>query len=581
MTTIVTRTAKGAALTWAEADQNFTNLNSAKLESLSQDTTPSLGGNLDTGSRTISSSTGNVIIDDVAQTNALLLNINAGLTSDAVGKIVYDSAFGSLTYRVAGNNVTVPIGQREVQQIYNGTGVTLQKGQIVYIAGSQGNNLTVQLASASSEATSTKTIGMVSETILNGATGFITTNGIADKIDTSLYTQGTALWLSATSGLFTDTRPTAPDHAVFIGWVIRSHATTGSIYVHVQNGYELEELHNVLITTPSSNQVLKYDGAKWVNSAETDPVFSASPSFGITGTNITNWNTAYGWGNHATAGYQSSLVSGTNIKTINSTSLLGSGDIAVQPTLVSGTNIKTVNGSTLLGSGNIVVSSGTGLGSLTAYKADGTQDDLPVNATTSLNQLTINQELLYNKAALIAIDTTGNYGWRDITSDINVKGSGTNSPTWGVVRNGINAFLFDSSTMNECWFNFHINHDYALGTPIYLHAHWVNPSTSTGVVRFGFEYTIAKGHQQEVFPASTTIYVEQACTGQYYHHVAEISTGITSASLEPDAIVMVRLFRDASHVNDTNTNAIAIIASDIHYQANRFATKNKAPAFNV
>lgn len=52
---------------------------------------------------------------------------------------------------------------------------------------------------------------------------------------------------------------------------------------------------------------------------------------------------------------QPSLVSGTNIKTINSASLLGSGDLTVQASLVSGTNIKTVNGSSLLGAGNVVV----------------------------------------------------------------------------------------------------------------------------------------------------------------------------------------------------------------------------------
>lgn len=50
---------------------------------------------------------------------------------------------------------------------------------------------------------------------------------------------------------------------------------------------------------------------------------------------------------------QAQLVSGTNIKTVNSTSLLGSGNIAVQSTLVSGTNIKTVNSTSLLGSGDI------------------------------------------------------------------------------------------------------------------------------------------------------------------------------------------------------------------------------------
>tara|TARA_R110000822_G_scaffold36734_15_gene103259 strand:- start:5267 stop:6541 length:1275 start_codon:yes stop_codon:yes gene_type:complete len=36
---------------------------------------------------------------------------------------------------------------------------------------------------------------------------------------------------------------------------------------------------------------------------ETDPIFIASPAFGITGTNRTNWSQAYAWGNHASAGY--------------------------------------------------------------------------------------------------------------------------------------------------------------------------------------------------------------------------------------------------------------------------------------
>jgi hypothetical protein len=67
---------------------------------------------------------------------------------------------------------------------------------------------------------------------------------------------------------------------------------------------------------------------------------------------------------------QDTLVSGTNIKTVNSTSLLGSGDVAVQATLVSGTNIKTVNSTSLLGSGNISVAPASGIDA-TAI-ADGT-----------------------------------------------------------------------------------------------------------------------------------------------------------------------------------------------------------------
>ncbi len=52
---------------------------------------------------------------------------------------------------------------------------------------------------------------------------------------------------------------------------------------------------------------------------------------------------------------QDALVSGTNIKSVNSNSLLGSGNVQVQETLVSATNIKTVNGNSLLGSGNLAI----------------------------------------------------------------------------------------------------------------------------------------------------------------------------------------------------------------------------------
>ena len=95
---------------------------------------------------------------------------------------------------------------------------------------------------------------------------------------------------------------------------------------------------------PTKVSDLTNDAGYITGYTETDPVFTASAAHGISSTDITNWN-----------GKQAALVSGTNIKTINSTSLLGSGNIAVQPTLVSGTNIKTINNNSLLGSGNISI----------------------------------------------------------------------------------------------------------------------------------------------------------------------------------------------------------------------------------
>lgn len=77
---------------------------------------------------------------------------------------------------------------------------------------------------------------------------------------------------------------------------------------------------------------------------------------------------------------QDALVSGTNLKTVNSTSLLGSGNVSVQPTLVSGTNIKTINNESLLGSGNISIQGGSGSGDNHVYNQS--RNALVISSTT-------------------------------------------------------------------------------------------------------------------------------------------------------------------------------------------------------
>lgn len=88
-------------------------------------------------------------------------------------------------------------------------------------------------------------------------------------------------------------------------------------------------------------------------------LFSANfgdQSIGLKGTNSNGTDT---W-EFSVVDLQERLNSGTNIKTVNNNSLLGSGNVSVQPTLVSGTNIKTINNESLLGSGNITVGGGGG-----------------------------------------------------------------------------------------------------------------------------------------------------------------------------------------------------------------------------
>jgi hypothetical protein len=270
MTTIVTRQGKGSPLTWVEADANFTNLNSAKLESLSQDLNPSLGGNLEVGSHTIHSATGNVVVDDTLSAYALQIDI-AQTIAPAVGQLSWDAANGTLQLGLLGGNVNLQIGQESVMYVYNASGSTLVDGEIVYVTGAQGNTLSVTRATAATEVGSSVTIGMVTEPIAAGGSGFITTNGLVNGLNTSGLTEGTAVWLSTTPGAYTVSKPTAPNQGVLVGYVVRAHATVGSIFVHIQNGYEIDELHNVLVTSVANGDVLKYDSTTgvWKNIPQT------------------------------------------------------------------------------------------------------------------------------------------------------------------------------------------------------------------------------------------------------------------------------------------------------------------------
>ena len=184
------------------------------------------------------------------------------------------------------------------------------------------------------------------------------------------------------------------------------------------------------------------------------------------------------------------------------------------------------------------------------------------------------------------ITVAGGLGWRDLVSEVIIKGTGAQDPTWGTFRNGLSGYLFSATAINETQHRFHIDHDYAVGTALYPHVHWSPITTGTGVVRWGFEYSLAKGHQQvsgSTFPATTTVYVEQTIStnSQYMHFVAEVSTpnAISDVNLEVDSVILMRVFRDASHVNDTYTGQAFAFMVDLHYQTARFATKNKAPNF--
>ena len=152
--------------------------------------------------------------------------------------------------------------------VRNSTGATLTKGQIVYLSGATGNRPNAVLSQANTEATSSKTIGWVFANINNNSDGYVAVSGSAHDLDTSAFTAGDLLWLSPTvAGGITSTIPVQPNHAVFIGYCARSHPNQGRIVFKIQNGFELQELHNVLINSPQNNEALIYESltSLWKN----------------------------------------------------------------------------------------------------------------------------------------------------------------------------------------------------------------------------------------------------------------------------------------------------------------------------
>lgn len=186
-------------------------------------------------------------------------------------------------------------------------------------------------------------------------------------------------------------------------------------------------------------------------------------------------------------------------------------------------------------------------------------------------------------------------GWNDLLGRSLVRGIGANDPTWAVFRNTIRLYQFSNVSMNEMWFEYHIQHDVKTNPEMHLHVHWTQNAVDTGgpagvpgTVKWYADMTYAKGHMQAAFPAIiTTSLVQQASTTQYMHMLIETqiaaiapnASQFDSALIEPDGILLVRLYRDPTDVVDTLNQAPFMVQCDVHIQVDRAATPNKAPPF--
>jgi hypothetical protein len=295
---------------------------------VSQGITGSLFGTASYANYALTASYSNNLQISGSINNVDYIDFNTGsvVTQPIAGRISWNDADGTLNIGLKGNNVTLQVGQEEVLRVVNKTGGNLLESQYRVVrvrsvaeGGAQGQRLAVVLAQADNDANSATTLGIVTENIDVNQEGFTTTFGKVRGIDTTGTLQGESwvdgdmIYLSPTTpGYITNVKPQAPQHTVILGYVVYAHANNGIIFVKVDNGYEIDELHNVRIDTGSltSGQLLVRSGSVWVNSNQ------LTGSYGLTGSlQATSFSgSLFGTSSWATNSVTASYITSSNVQ---------------------------------------------------------------------------------------------------------------------------------------------------------------------------------------------------------------------------------------------------------------------------
>jgi hypothetical protein len=142
-------------------------------------------------------------------------------------------------------------------------GEAISKGQAVYVSSASGTNMIVSKADNTTQAASSKVMGLLETGGSTNAQVKVVTEGLLAGLNTNAATAGDAVWLGTAGNLIYGlaNKPVAPAHLVYIGVVTRKNANNGEIFIQPQNGFELNEIHNVLISNPQNGDVLKYNSS--------------------------------------------------------------------------------------------------------------------------------------------------------------------------------------------------------------------------------------------------------------------------------------------------------------------------------
>lgn len=185
---------------------------------------------------------------------------------DLINQATQDATAEAQAFADEANAAAQTVGNvvnRELQILPVKAGQAMNIGTPVYVSGEDGTNIVVSPASNASEATSSKVLGLLMQTLANNGQGSVVTQGKLVGINTSTATLGNPVWLGINGALIygLTNKPVAPAHLVYLGVVSRVHATLGEITVHIQNGFEMNEIHNYLESGLQDGDIIQYDSS--------------------------------------------------------------------------------------------------------------------------------------------------------------------------------------------------------------------------------------------------------------------------------------------------------------------------------
>ena len=192
-------------------------------------------------------------------------------TLDAAGDLAWDDLDQALAYRT--NGIMVDIAQENLIYVRNGPGETpVTKGMAVAFEGASANRINVRPCVADQPGVGCATAGIALTDIPSPGFGFVSTFGLVREFDTTTIvtaggppvTEGQELFISTTPGKLATFPAVSPARRVTVGYVV-TVGKNGSIFVTVRRGLTVNELDNVLASSPTVDDVLQWDGSVWRN----------------------------------------------------------------------------------------------------------------------------------------------------------------------------------------------------------------------------------------------------------------------------------------------------------------------------